>query len=86
MFGAKWAGAGEEVAFLELGLAGWGWVRGVNIGDCEFCVGGDGGERAEGEGGMGVGDCCVCGAGVVEEGDLGAEGEAEGIEVGGCEG
>ena len=66
-------------------MAGWGWVGGVDVGDGEFGVGGDGCERAEGEGGVGVSDCRVWGAGVVEEGDLGAESQAEGIEVGGCE-
>lgn len=42
------AGAGEEVAVLKLGAAELGGVCGVNVGDCELGVCGDGGEGAEG--------------------------------------
>ena len=34
MRAAGWAGAGEEVAGLEVGEAGGGVVCGVDVGDC----------------------------------------------------
>ena len=74
--GARGAGAGEEIAFAELGLAGLGRLGGVDVGDCEFGGGGGRGERVEGEGRAGVGDCCVGRAGVVEEGDFRTESQA----------
>lgn len=39
--GAAWTGAGEEVAFGELGLAFMGWVCIVDVGYCDFFVFGD---------------------------------------------
>ena len=74
--GALGAGAGEEVAVVELAEAVGDRVAGVDVGECDFGVCGDGCEGAEGEVRAGEGGGCVGGAGMVEEGGEGGEVES----------
>ena len=64
---AGFAGAGEEVAGLELGLADWGLLSGVDVGECEGFAGRNRLKGAEVEGGAGIDDVGVWCAGVVQE-------------------
>ena len=67
--GADGTGTGEEVAVVEFELATREGVAGVDVGDCDFGVFGDGVERADVQAGTVEGDDGVGGAGVVDEGD-----------------